>query len=271
MRLEGFKAGSKRFRMPWAAALVLPVAVGLAAPAAAVPEFAYSSLTINTSSGASYRVPVRGAFLNSGANPRYTKATVSNEDYIEDHSFIEVETEADTFAVEIKTAAALSALDPPPSSPFTFTADVEMTNDEGKTASGTLTFSVTYTQVSASPPPPPAWTATETVAASAGQQIIFNAGDLFDNAGTNPRFTGFGGDATYIADHGFHPNKDVDESDRAFVTFKTAADLNAMSPPPPSPFEAEINVAMTNDEEQTASGTLTFSVTYARTTAQGGG
>ena len=45
------------------------------------------------------------------------------------------------------TNAELNALDPRPDNPFTFTADVTMTNDEGQTASGTLTFETTYDRI----------------------------------------------------------------------------------------------------------------------------
>ncbi len=270
MRLEGFKAGSKRFRMPWAAALVLPVAVGFAAPAAADPEFAQSD-AVTASAGETINFPVRGAFQNAGTNPKYTSGTVDSADYVRAHGIFEEESADDTFFVEVKTAEELNALDSSPSSPFTFTATVAMTNDEGETASGTISFSVTYTQTSGSAPAgPPAWSAsaTETIAADAGEQIIFFVGDLFDNAGTNPRFTSIGGPTTHIASRDYYPDRQASESDRFYVRFMTAAQLNALSPRPPSPAAAEAAVTMTNDEGQTASGTLTFSVTYTRTATQ---
>ena len=52
-----------------------------------------------------------------------------------------------------------------------------------------------------------------------------------------------------------------------FLRAKTAAELNAMTPPPPSPFTVDVTVTMTNDAGQTASGTITFETTYNRAQA----
>ena len=46
--------------------------------------------------------------------------------------------------VEPKSQAQLNALASPPDWRFEVTVDVTMTNDEGQTATGTLTFVTTY-------------------------------------------------------------------------------------------------------------------------------
>ena len=47
---------------------------------------------------------------------------------------------------------------------------------------------------------------------------------------------------------------------------KSAADLNALSVPPDSPFTVTADVTMTNDERETAAGTVTFETEYERET-----
>lgn len=44
----------------------------------------------------------------------------------------------------------------------------------------------------------------------------------------------------------------------------TSAELSALSPQPPNPFEVTVDLTMENDEGQTASGTITFSTTWVR-------
>ena len=45
---------------------------------------------------------------------------------------------------------------------------------------------------------------------------------------------------------------------------KTEAQLNALASPPDWRFEVTVEATMTNDEGQTATGTLTFVTTYTR-------
>ena len=206
------------------------------------------------------------AFYNAGTNPRFTNAVFSTTAYY-DVSRIE----AGRLEVQAKTAEDLNALAAPPDSPFTVTAAVTMTNDEGATATGTLTFETTYARAAApgtvpAPPgdaprdPPPALsTAAAVHSAPPGTLVTISAADVFDNAGTNPRFTNavFSTTAYY----------DVSriETGRLLVQAKSATDLNALPSPPDSPFTVTVVVTMTNDEGQAATGRLQFGTSYART------
>ena len=46
--------------------------------------------------------------------------------------------------VTVKSNAELNAMASPPDNPFTFTAEVTMTNDAGQTATGTITYRTHY-------------------------------------------------------------------------------------------------------------------------------
>ncbi|MYB76951.1 MAG: hypothetical protein F4X83_07635 [Chloroflexi bacterium] len=99
------------------------------------------------------------------------------------------------------------------------------------------------------------------VDAPTGVRVSVDAESSFNNAGTNPRIT----DAVFTTTD-YHDIHDVVQG-RLFVRARTAAQLNALETPPPSPFEVDVMITMTNDENETASGTITFKTTYARTTA----
>ena len=182
-------------------------------------------------------------------------------DYYTPDSGLGVGTLSGRLFVQAKTAAELSALDPPPPSPFTVTADVTMTNDiVGATATGTLSFQTTYVRVAAQQP---TLSDREPVNAPPGQLVATTVGDWFANAGTNPRFTSatFSTMDYYQAGNTrIHPSRPF----RLFVQVKTGADLNALDPPPPNPFTVTANVAMTNDEGATATGTISFKTWYDR-------
>ena len=91
--------------------------------------------------------------------------------------------------------------------------------------------------------------------------------DIFYRASTNPRFTG----AVFSTLEYYNSTSipDIYSGRYLFVQVKTAAQLNAMSPPPPNPFTVTAEVTMTNDEGRTATGTITFETHYARAPAAG--
>ena len=82
---------------------------------------------------------------------------------------------------------------------------------------------------------------------------------FFDNAGTNLRFTGlsfstmdyYNADITGLSGENFMQ-----------VTAKTSAELNAMSLPPPNPFTVQVTITVTNNEGQTATGTVDYVTNY---------
>ena len=258
MRFNRSAVEFKCFRALCAA--VLTAAFGFAAPAAAEPVFLddgelQAAPGVLTSAGAS------SWFDNAGTNPRFTSATFSTTAY---YNRAELDRNGRIW-VEAKTADQLNALATPPTANFAVTIDVEMTNDEGETASGTISCRTQYKRTASPPPPPdPTFTQTGNVSAPPGRKTVLSVTDVFDDAGTNPRFTSITGSSDYVAAYGFHPDSAADESGSVFVTVKTTAELNAMKPPPGTPFTVQFDVEMTNDAEQTASGTLTFETIYDR-------
>ena len=250
--------------MALVAALAATVWMLSSSPAEAEPVFA-SPDPYNAPSGLLVSAPVEEVFSNAGTNPRFTNAVFSTMDYY-DASATGIPTAADVrgyLFVQVKTDAQLNALDRPPTSPFTVTADVTMTNDEGQTATGTISFRSTYTMTNPPPSDPPEIASTEPLNAPVGVLVSISAADTFDNAGTNPRFAS----ATFSTMDYYN---DVDtglnaQKSRLFVRTKTSAELNALALPPANPFTVTAEVTMTNDQGQTATGTISFVSTYIRT------
>ena len=259
MMSDGPAVAPMRFPALRAAALALAVAFGPGA-AAAAPVFSETEARIAPAGHLVY-VLAGDAFDDAGTNPRFTGAVFSSTEYYSAHTIRD-----GILYVQPRTAAELSALPSPPSSPFTVAVDATMTNDEGETASGTLTFRTAYERIEAALPsepaePEPVFSETEARIAPAGVLVYVRAGDAFDNAGTNPRFTGavFSSTEYYSA----HTIRDG----ILYVQPRTAAELSALPSPPSSPFTVAVDATMTNDEGQTATGTLTFRTTYERVEA----
>ena len=104
---------------------------------------------------------------------------------------------------------------------------------------------------------------TTRVIAPPGIAVIVQArgwyGEGAIGEGTNPRITEATFSTTAYCD--LHEIRDG----RLWVQAKTAADLNALSAPPPDPFEVTVDVSMTNDEDRIITGTITFETRYLRT------
>ena len=224
--------------------------------------------TIDAAPGERVIVSVADTFDNAGTNPRFRGIGTASSDYVDSFGFYpdKMVEESEAVYVTAKTAGQLNAMTPPPDSPFTVQFDVEMVNDEGQSASGTLTFRTTYARVKVvdGVAVAPTLKSTGNINAAPGVQVVLSVTDVFADAGTNPKFTSITGGSDYFDSFGYHPDKDVDESGAVFATAKTAAELNAMDSPPASPFTTDITVTMSNDEGQTASGTVTFETTYDR-------
>ena len=240
-----------------AAALALPMAVWFAAPAAAEPTV-LEDATWNAPPGVLIQVFADDVFDDAGTNPRITGAAFYTTEYYSVHQI-----DGGKLEVQPKTDAELSALSPPPPSPFLVDATVTMANDEGQTAEGTITIRTTYDRTALEQPggEPPAPTISEDATWNAPPGILIQvfAESAFDNAGTNPRIT----DAVFSATKYFSVHQV--SRDRLWAWLKTDAQLSALSPPPPSPFTVDVAVTMANDEGQTASGTITLRATYNRT------
>ena len=92
-------------------------------------------------------------------------------------------------------------------------------------------------------------------------------GDYFDNAGTNARFT-----SVTFSTTEYYDAQITGLNSRGFihVKVKTNAELNALASPPSNPFTVTAAVTMTNDESETASGTISLDTTWAKKVAPAG-
>ncbi|MDE0406741.1 MAG: hypothetical protein OXN81_02685 [Alphaproteobacteria bacterium] len=257
MKLDRSALESRPFRALRTAALALPVAVGLAAPAAAEPVFLLTD-TIALSPGVGTSFNVREVFENPGERPRFNDVTFSDMTYLDSLSSGFPGEEARSFYVTVLTNDELNALEPRPDNPFTFTANVTMTNDDGETVSGTATFEVTYVQTSGSEPEAPSGTAPTikadlTISAPAGATTFIHAGQLFDNPGTNPRIT----EAEFTT-MDYYSGSEVNGV--LVVAVQPSEELKNMAPP--NPLRVDVTVTMINDDAQTATGTFTLETAY---------
>ena len=256
-----FLRPADRYRSTAAPVAALAMSLLMISGAAAVATPTFKSTGSETApAGTLISRTVDDLFDNTGTNPRLTGVVFSTTEYYDSGSS-GIDAQQKRLWVKAKTAAQLNALPSPPPSPFTVTATVTMANDEGQTATGNVTFETTYTRSSKSTTKP-IFTPTEKRRAPPGILVSVPVGDLFDNAGTNPRLT-----------HAVFPTMAYYNSEftviggrkeRLFVKAKTVGELNALPSPPPSPFTVTATVTMTNDEGQTAAGTVTFETTYAR-------
>ena len=236
------------------------------APPVPAPTFT-GTAPINAHPGTQVEVWIRSEFDNPGTNPRFTDVTFSTTEYYSSHYIhtyaASEETGGPTLHVTAKTHAELNALPTPPPSPFTVTADVTMTNDEGQTATGTLTFQTSYITASGSNPTPvPANAVTRELPAGAG--FIVKVLPIFPLGGTNPGLTSVEFSTTeYYSMHDYSSGRRHGPP-QLYVTAKTSEQLNALPTPPPTPFTVTVDMTLTNDEGETVSGTMAFTTTYIR-------
>ena len=238
-----------------------------AQPAQSQPTFVPTS-NISAPPGVTVTVSIDDLFDNPGTNPRFDGVGFQTGSYHSSSVFANAPL-GDSFSVTVLTADDLNALAEPPPSPFTISTDVTMSNDEGQTASGTITFETTYARDDTAPAQPRtqptlASTITSNIAVPPGALVALSVGNTFDDPGTNPRFTGVEFSTTDYYDAA--QTRMTENGQYVFVRAKTAAQLSALDEPPASPFTVTATVSMTNDEDQTASGTITFETTYARVT-----
>ena len=194
-------------------------------------------------------------FNNAGTNPKFTAANFSTMNYY-DASSTSLRNSG-KLGLKVKTAAELNAMDSPPSNPFTVTIDVTMTNDEGETATGTISVKTAWAKAAGGPTPSLLYT-EEYV--SAGFQGVLVVDNSFSNAGTNPRFTAV---SYSTLDYYVEDETGISDSspDYLEIKAKTTEELGAMSPAPSNPFTVEVIVTMENDENHTVTDTIDV-ITY---------
>ena len=235
------------------------VAAALLPGAAPASRYVSQEVTTLVYAGGTVTADADWFDFDEGTNPRISEAVFSTTEYYSKHEISNGRLE-----VQVKTAAELSALSPPPPRRFEVNVTVTLTNDEGLTAEGKINFQTVYERTASTPAPPseaPAPTFAYTGKVRAHPNSLVNvqaAFPWFDNTGTNPSITGAVFSTTeYYRYHGI--SRGI-----LWVEVMSAAELNAMASPPPSPFTVDVTVTMTNDEGQTAEGTLAFETTYDR-------
>ena len=265
MRLNGFTAGSKRLGL--LRMLALSAALGFAAPVAFGPAVSQAEPTLKESDEPRLAPPgvlisfiASWTFDDAGTNPTITEVEFSTTDYYSTHSI----SNGIAF-LEAKSSAALNALSPRPSSPFTVDVTLTMSNDEGQTATGTVEVETTYDRMPDTPSAPNDPDTVPTAAARGAQHVgpgtlvnIWADTPWFNNAGTNPRVT----EASFSTTE-YYSTHEVLE-DKVHLQVKTGAELSALPSPPVSPFIVTVTVTMTNDEGQTATGDFEFQTSYHR-------
>ena len=238
-------------RLCAALAAALAVLALSTAPAGAAPSFIQKEASRNAPPGHLASVYIGNVFTNAGTSPKFTNAVFSTLEYC-----VEAETGIGSGGTRlwyrVKSSDALNAMSPQPPNPFTVTAEVTMSNDEGETASGTMSFTTGYHRVE---PPGPSLSKT-TANAPAGLTVSAFASYFFENSGTNPQLTeaAFSTMDYYVAAGVSGGILDIQ--------VKTSEELNALDPPPPNPFTVAVTLTMTNNEGETATGTVDYSTSY---------
>lgn len=242
-----------------AAALMLSALPAVAAPNPEDPPRGKRMFPWPVAVGTLSHTTVGNEFFNAGTNPRFTDVSFATMEY-----YVDADTgitDDGRLAVRVKTAAQLNGLPDPPPATFRVSTTLTMANDDGDTATTTIRISTSYTR---NPIPQPTFrTGGGAVTAVPGVLVSTFIEGWFDNQGTNPRFSSatFSTldyyDETYSGIGAHHDGY-------LFAQAKTSAELNALDTPPPDPFYVYATVTMTNDEGQTATGTITFETDYER-------
>ena len=247
------RAGQCRLAGPMAmlAALMLSTTTAVAAP---TPNLAWAATPTDVKPGVWINLLPHYVFNNAGTNSRWSAATFSNPEYYDDSSGIQSNPKA--LFIRLKTAADLNALNPLPPATITSTVTVTMTNDENQTATTTVNLqSQHWGRIE--PPPGPTLSVTSQ-GAPPDVSATGYASYFFSNAGAGARLTAvsFSTMDYYNATRTglFGPYLDV--------TAKTSEELSAMDSPPPNPFTVQVELTMTNDAGQTATGTVDYVTRY---------
>ena len=245
-------------------------------PASATPS-ASTVDVVKMPPGTTKAVDADSLFDNAGTDPRFTAVVLSASKYYDSASIAQSGTAAGEFVVQVKSLADLKAMDSLPANPIGVTATVTMINDEGATGTRTVTFETAYEEDEESEAEV-AYKTEEPAAeptvkaglgafnASAGALTSISADQVFDNAGTNPKFTDVDFYSTY-----YYSGTGISDAGQVWARVKTDAELNALDVVPRNPFTTSASVTMTNDEDQTATGTVSFKTTYVKPDSPSGG
>ena len=251
-------------------------------PASATP-ISSSVDVVKMPPGTTKAVDADSLFENAGTDPRFTAVVLSASKYYDSASIAQSGSAAGEFVVQVKSLADLKAMDSLPSSPIGVTATVTMINDEGATGTRTVTFETAYeeedeeseaevasqrdaSEAEEPPAEPTVKAGLGAFKASAGALTSISADQVFDNAGTNAKFTDVDFYSTY-----YYSEAGFSDAGQVWVKVKTDAELNALNVVPPNPFTVKATVTMTNDEDQTATGTVSFKTTYVKPSSPSGG
>ena len=240
-----------------AAAMMLGIS-----PAAAAP-YQYDD-SANAPPGTLIHVFLPYHFRDTGTNPRFTEWSFSPAEHLVESDTVLNPMDNRRLFFRIKPPEQLNALATPPPANFETALTVKMTNDEGETASGTITLKSGYVRnptarAPAEPEPEPIPTvATGTALAPPGETVTFSPDDLFQNTGTNPRFT----QARFQSKYYYDADKSGLNDGNLQVTAKSADGLRALGHPPPNPFRLRITLTVTNDEGYTNTGVVTFTTSW---------
>ena len=216
-----------------------------------------SGVKVTSPSGLLVSIHVDSVFDNRGTNPRFTRAFFSNPEFLDsDYPVVS----SDRVFWRVKDNDELNSLSSPPSSPFTHGAILIMTNDEGAIAENEITIETTYAKETTTPVQKPTAKADLTQNAPPNILISTMLDAVFDNPGTNAKFT----NATFSTLEYFDADSTKVSGSRVFVKVKTAEDLNALPSPPPSPFTVTAWLTMTNDEGDIVGNTVIYETIYNR-------
>ena len=193
-------------------------------------------------------------FDNAGTNPIFTGVTFSTLEYYD--AAVTGLTSGGRILVRVKTAAQLNALASPPPNPFTVTAVTTMTNDEGATASGTLSFKTAWAKSVAVAPSGAIAITTTTAEAPPGVETSAFAEYFFKNAGAGAQFTA----ASFETMDCYDADRTGVDFGFLFVTAKTADELDASGFS--SPCTVSVLLTVTNNQGQTGTGTVDFTTRW---------
>ena len=247
-------------RLPAAFAAALAMLMLGAAPASAEPEFrSVFSNGLSLGAGKTERLSVYEVFRDAGPNARFTEVSLSPKKYegLYETSLTDSGGTKDLLVVTAMTVEQLDALEEPPPDPFYVEVKMEMTNDKGENAEGTIEFKTSYDR----PPPEPtvgedAPGQDEAIDLAPGATFTTTVFELFNDAGTDPRIA----KVTLSPEdyyQSFMPNEVT-----LLVLAKDDEELAALDEPPSNPFTVTVTVKMKNAEGQTAEADLDFETSW---------
>ena len=109
--------------------------------------------------------------------------------------------------------------------------------------------------------PPTAKVHQEPCGAFPGMLLGYAPGTLFENVGTNARWT----DVSFSHPEYLDPVSGIEptQQKRILIRVLSTAELHALSPPPPNPIYHSVTATLTNDEGHTATTTRQCKTSYA--------